>query len=91
MCAGKAVIASDRIGSAPDLVHPGENGAIFRTDDIDDMARAIRDVIEDPARLAAMGRKSLELINRWSFEEDVAGLRQALNAVCPGKLERRAG
>jgi hypothetical protein len=48
-------------------------------------------VIEDPARLAAMGRKSLELINRWSFEEDVAGLRQALNTVCPGKLERRAG
>lgn len=91
MCAGKAVIASDRIGSAPDLVHPGENGAIFRTDDIDDMARAIRAVIEDPARLAAMGRKSLELIDRWSFEEDIAGLRQALNAVCPGKLARRAG
>jgi glycosyltransferase involved in cell wall biosynthesis len=89
MCAGKAVIASDMIGCAPDLVHPGENGAIFKTDDIDDLARAIRDVIEDPALLAAMGRKSLELISRWSYEEDVAGLRQALDFVLPGKLDRR--
>jgi hypothetical protein len=25
-----------------------------------------------------MGRRSLEIINRWSFEEDVQGLRAAL-------------
>lgn len=86
MCAGRAVIVSDMVGSAPDLVRPGENGAIFKTDDVGDLARAIREVIGDPARLAAMGRRSLEIIARWSFEEDVAGLRQALAAVCPGRL-----
>lgn len=90
MCAGRAVIASDMIGSAPDLVRPGENGAIFRTDDIDDMARAIRLVLQDEQQLAAMGRRSLEIIDRWSFEEDVAGLRQALSMVCPGILSARA-
>jgi glycosyltransferase involved in cell wall biosynthesis len=89
MCAGKAVIASDMVGSAPDLVRPGENGAIFRTDDTHDLARAIRHVIEDETRLAAMGRRSREIIDRWSFEEDVAGLRQALAAVCPGLLSAR--
>ena len=86
MCAGRAVIVSDMVGAAPDLVRPGENGAIFRTDDVDDLARAIRDVLADPERLAAMGRRSLDIIERWSFEEDVAGLRQALATVCPGKL-----
>ena len=25
-----------------------------------------------------MGRRSLEIINRWSFEEDIFGLRTAL-------------
>jgi glycosyltransferase involved in cell wall biosynthesis len=90
MCAGRAVIASDMIGSAPDLVRPGENGTIFRTDDTDDMARAIRLVLQDEQQLAAMGRRSLEIIGRWSFEEDVAGLRQALSAVCPGILSARA-
>jgi glycosyltransferase involved in cell wall biosynthesis len=90
MCAGRAVIASDMIGSAPDLVRPGENGAIFHTDDIDDMARAIRLVLQDEQQLAAMGRRSLEIIDRWGFEEDVAGLRQALSMVCPGILSARA-
>jgi glycosyltransferase involved in cell wall biosynthesis len=86
MCAGRAVIASDRVGAAPDLVHPGENGAIFRADDVDDLARAIREVIGDAGRLAAMGTRSRAIIERWSFEEDVAGLRAALDSVCPGKL-----
>ncbi|MBI3452122.1 MAG: glycosyltransferase family 4 protein [Rhodospirillales bacterium] len=90
MCAGRAVIVSDMVGAAPDLVHPGENGAIFRTDDIGDMTRAIRDVLVDPGHLAAMGRRSLDIISGWGFEEDVAGLRAALAAVCPGKLERGA-
>ena len=78
MCAGRAVIASDRVGSAPDLVKPGENGAIFRVDEVDDLARAMRDVVGDPVRLAAMGRRSREIIDRWSFAEDIAGLRRAL-------------
>ncbi|HEX2117209.1 MAG TPA: glycosyltransferase family 4 protein [Alphaproteobacteria bacterium] len=89
MCAGRAVIASDMVGAAPDLVRPGENGAVFRTDDVHDLARAIRQVVEGEQRLAAMGRRSLEIIDRWSFEEDVAGLRQALDAVCPGVLAAR--
>lgn len=89
MCAGRAVIVSDMIGAAPDLVRPGENGAIFRTDDVDDLARAIRDVLHDKDRLAAMGRRSRDIIDRWSFEEDVTGLREALNAVSPGILTAR--
>jgi glycosyltransferase involved in cell wall biosynthesis len=91
MCAGRAVIASDRVGSAPDLVRPGENGAIFRTDDVDDLTRAIREVLGDAARLAAMGERSRAIIERWSFEEDIAGLRQALASVCPGKIAAKSG
>ena len=86
MCAGRAVIASDMVGAAPDLVRPGESGAIFRTDDVADLARAIHDVLADADRLAAMGRKSRQIIEQWSFEEDVAGLRAALRTVCPGLL-----
>lgn len=90
MCAGRAVVASDRVGAAADLVRPDENGAIFRVDDMDDLVRALRGVLADPARLAAMGRRSLAIIERWSFAEDIAGLRQALAAVCPAALPGRA-
>lgn len=83
MCAGRAVIVSDKVGAGADLVHPGENGAIFRTDDVDDLARVLRTMLTDPQHLAAMGQRSLQIIQRWSFAEDVAGLRRALAAVVP--------
>jgi glycosyltransferase involved in cell wall biosynthesis len=93
MCAGRAVIVSDMVGCAPDLVRTGENGAIFPTDDIPAMAAAIRDVMGDPVRLAAMGRRSLEIVSGWSFAEDVAGLRAALARLFPGRFDagRREG
>lgn len=83
MCAGRAVVVSDRVGSGADLVKPGENGAVFRTDDVDDLTRVLRQMLTDPQHLAAMGRRSLEIIERWSFAEDIAGLRRALAAVVP--------
>ncbi len=84
MCAGRAVVASDQVGAAADLVRPGENGALFKVNETADLARALREVLNDKQRLVAMGQRSLELIERWSFSEDIAGLRQALSATCPG-------
>jgi glycosyltransferase involved in cell wall biosynthesis len=86
MCAGRAVICSDRVGAAPDLCRPGENGAIFRSDDAGDLARALVEVLGDADRLAAYGRRSREIIDKWSFREDVAGLRQALGMLFPGRF-----
>ncbi|HJS32474.1 MAG TPA: glycosyltransferase family 4 protein, partial [Alphaproteobacteria bacterium] len=86
MCAGRAVIVSDNVGAGRDLVRPGENGAIFRSDDLGDMARAMREVLADPDRLVAMGRNSRKIIDEWGFEQDVRGLRWALRSVCPGRL-----
>lgn len=76
--AGKPVIASDQVGCVPDLVRDGVNGFIFKAGDVVDLARALRDILADPQRCTEMGRRSLEIINRWSFEEDVQGLRAAL-------------
>jgi glycosyltransferase involved in cell wall biosynthesis len=86
MCAGKAVICSDMIGAAPDLCRPGQNGAIFRSDDVDDLGRALTDVLGDAGKLAAYGKRSLEIVDRWSYREDVAGIRAALAHVLPGRI-----
>lgn len=83
MNASRAIVASDRVGSAADLVKPGQNGAVFRCDDVEDCARALRDVIGDAERLVAMGRASRAIIDRWSFDADIAGLRAALAALLP--------
>lgn len=81
MNAGRAVIVSDEVGCGPDLVRQGENGYVFRAGDIADLSRALRDVLADPGKTAAMGRRSSELISRWGFTEDIVGLKQALASV----------
>src|SRR5262249_53333365 len=78
MNASRAVIASDQVGCAPDLVRDGYNGFIYRAGSVNDLHRVLRLALAEPARLRDMGRRSLEIINQWSFEEDLLGLRAAL-------------
>lgn len=77
MNAAKAIIVSNRAGCAPDLVRDGANGFVFQAGQSADLARALRDLLNDRWRCTEMGRRSLEIINRWSFEEDMRGLRAA--------------
>jgi glycosyltransferase involved in cell wall biosynthesis len=78
MNARRAIIVSDQVGCGLDLVRNGENGFAFKAGDVSDLARVLREALASPERCAEMGRQSLAIINRWSFEEDVAGLREAL-------------
>jgi glycosyltransferase involved in cell wall biosynthesis len=81
MNAGCAILASDRVGAAQDLVRDGVNGRLFPAGSAAALASALQDLLADPARLAEMGRRSRSIVARWSFEEDLAGLRAALAAT----------
>jgi len=85
MNAGRAVVVSDQVGCGPDLVRPGENGAVFPAGDIAGLRQALVDLTGDPQKCRAMGEKSLEIINTWGIEEDVTGLNQALAYVMKNK------
>jgi len=81
MNAGRAVIVSDEVGCAPDLVKSGENGYVFKAGDISDLRNALVSVLSNLEMTRDMGRKSLEIINHWGFREDIAGLHGALEAI----------
>lgn len=85
MNAGRAVIITDEVGCQPDLITDGVEGAIFPARNIDALADALRRVLASPETAQQMGRRALERIRTWSFEEDVQGIRQAIAAVT-GKL-----
>jgi glycosyltransferase involved in cell wall biosynthesis len=93
MAAGRPVIVSDEAGCVADLVHPGQNGYTFPTGDITALAEALYNIVSCPRRAEAMGTASKEIIERWSYAEDLAGLRQALHANSshepPSAPERR--
>lgn len=81
MNAGKPVIASDRVGCWSDLIRPGVNGAVFPAGDARALAEVLRPFLLDASLRERAGQASLEIINRWSFEEDLAGIRAALEFV----------
>ncbi len=56
MNAGRAIVASDQVGSAADLVRPGVNGAIVPAGDEAALAAALADITADPQPLPRHGR-----------------------------------
>lgn len=85
MNAGRAVIVSDDVGCAVDLVRDGIEGCVFPAGDIAALTSSLRRILATPETAAAMGKRGLERIRRWDFEEDIRGLRQAL-ALVTGKI-----
>ena len=78
---GTAVIVSDQVGAAVDLVEDGINGYVVRTGDVEMLADRLRRVTTDPLLAKSMGIESLRKISSWDFEADVRGLHAALS-VC---------
>lgn len=83
MACGLAVLASEEVGCAPDLVGE-DNGAVFRAGDVESLARAMGSLAGDSRRLQEAKSSSLTKIQGWSIEASAArvveGARQALAA-----------
>jgi len=71
MAAGKAILVSDKVGCAVDLVKPTINGAISKSGDLADLKQNLSALTENKAILAQMGLASQEIIQDWSFEKQV--------------------
>lgn len=84
MNAGRAVIVSDDVGCQEDLVRDGETGAIFPAGDVAALRNALLRVLGPVGTATRMGAAARMRIESFSFEQDVAGLRQALAFCVPG-------
>ncbi|HET8899505.1 MAG TPA: glycosyltransferase family 4 protein [Rhodanobacteraceae bacterium] len=82
MCAGLPVVVSAEVGCVPDLVKDGGNGRHMRAGDVDSLATALRHILTDEAARRAMGRQSLEMINRWNYAKCSTGVAAAARRVC---------
>jgi glycosyltransferase involved in cell wall biosynthesis len=91
MNAGRAVVVSDQVGCQQDLVREGETGAVFPVGDVTALAAAIERVLDTPGTAARTGAAARAHIDRFSFEQDMAGLRQALACCVPGFDARNSG
>lgn len=77
MACGTAVVASNEVGAAYDLVGP-ETGGVFRSGDVEALAATLSSCL---TRSGALGRAARQRIAGWDFEAGVRGLKAALDAV----------
>lgn len=84
MACGTAVVVSDQVGCARDLVND-ECGRVFPAGDAEALAHALADL---PTKGDRPGRAAARRIAAWDFEADMVGLRQALAVVSSGWRDR---
>ncbi|MCU1242668.1 MAG: hypothetical protein JWO71_3394 [Candidatus Acidoferrum typicum] len=90
MCCGCAVIASDRVGAARDLISPTEGSFVYPCGDIAALAGVLRRVATDRGFLASVGRACLAHMYTWSPEHNIAATVTAIQ-VAVDRADGRAG
>lgn len=81
--AGLAMVASDAVGAAAELVRDGMNGAIFAAGSLNDLVVKLA-IVTDPAQIDGLKRGSSRVLEDWRRSADpVDGLRRALAQLEP--------
>lgn len=81
MCFSLPIITTDRVGAGGDLVHPGENGFLYPVGDVVALSGALRTLVESPELTRRMGERSREIIQTWSYQENLDAIVSALEQV----------
>ena len=68
MASGLPIVAS-RLGGIPDIVREGENGLLFQPGNVEELARALRFLLDNPDERVRMGRAGRQLAEDYSWRE----------------------
>ena len=88
MLCGCPVILSDQIRGRAELVRRGETGYFFPCGDVDALATLLREVLQDPERLRALGAAATRRMTTWSPKECVEGHLLAVQRSLEVRAER---
>jgi glycosyltransferase involved in cell wall biosynthesis len=73
------IIATDAVGTVPDLVRDGENGFVIEVGDVSALTNSLRKLVDDPQLTRCMGDCSQSLVADWNYEKDVDGILAAVD------------
>ena len=79
MNSGNAIICSDNVGSANDLVKNNINGFVFKSENINKLVDAIMKYIEQPDLINKHKKNGIKIINKFSFEICYKNLSRVIN------------
>lgn len=79
MACGKAILVSDKVGCAVDLVVSGINGEIFIAGSATDLNNKLTTLVNKGKNgLAVIGHASKTIITKWSFEQQVNAIENTV-------------
>jgi glycosyltransferase involved in cell wall biosynthesis len=73
-----AVVLSERVGAAHDLLRDGENGVLVASGDVSAAARALGGLAADAELRRAQGERSRELAADWGYGPSVEGFLETV-------------
>jgi glycosyltransferase involved in cell wall biosynthesis len=95
MACSLPVVVTDRVGSAPDLVRPGENGWIVPAGESEALADALAEAFADSEAMGRMSEASARIAASWGedacVESFVAAVRCALERSRATESRARKG
>jgi len=87
MNSGCAVVASHAIGSVPFLIQTGNNGFIYKDNDIDDLYHKVEILVEDADLRAEMGLNAVKTVERlWNPKVAAERLVEFCNGLLANKV-----
>jgi len=78
MVCGNAIIASDKVGCATDLIKQNENGWVFASGNTNELKMILQN-LPDKTKINVMGQKSKELIKDWAIKKTVEKMMDEFN------------
>lgn len=78
MAAGKAVIVSDKVGCAVDLVKNNINGRVFKSSYVVELTDALQQLTISKDALQQMGSQSAEIVKPWNFTAIAKAIEERL-------------
>ena len=79
MACGKAILVSDEVGSAFDLVKTNENGLIFKAGNAGELLKKLQYLTANKATLAIYGKRSKEIIVSWDILSVAKAIESSIN------------
>lgn len=83
MACSKAVLVSDKVGCAVDLVKTGYNGDIFKSGNLDSLTGCLNHLTQSKNKLIEMGKNAAAQIKDWSFIHIAEAIENKLEYIQP--------
>ena len=80
----KLPIVANDLGAVPDFLVDGESGYSVKVDDIDQLARALIDLLNDPDKCRRFGERGFRLAQDvYNWDRVGASMREHILSSCP--------